>query len=369
MQGRYERIAVPDAPVAVVGAGLAGLACARRLIEAGVPVVVFEKARGPSGRCATRRAARSTAVDATPSAATALETRAFDHGAQYYTVRDPAFEAIHREWLEAGVAARWNGRIAAWDPRGGWQEKDEGTERHVGVPGMSALGRHLARDVEVRVEASVKSLRRAPLAQVRGWELCLQDGTWLGPWAAIVCTAPAAQAAALVAAHDERLARLAASLEAAPCWALMLDAPGPILAGRDGVFLNDHALGWAARESSKPARQPGGRWTIHASAAWSRVHLELEAEEAAGKLLEAWVDWLRTVGDFEGARVAARPSHLVAHRWRHSIPLAPSSKRCASSDDGTLLLAGDAHGGPRVEGAVLSGLAAAERLLEAQARA
>ncbi|MEY2747397.1 MAG: hypothetical protein RL112_2439 [Planctomycetota bacterium] len=358
---------VTDAPVAVVGAGLAGLACARSLARAGASVVVFEKSRGPSGRSSTRRETRD-ATGAPP--AQAAEPRAFDHGAQYYTVRDPRFAAVHREWLEAGVAARWTGRIAAWDPRGGWQEKDDGPDRHVGVPGMNALGRHLARGLDVRLESTVKALRRVDPADARATakrgalELRLQDGTWLGPWSAVVCTAPSAQAATLLAPHDERLARLAASLEAAPCWALMLDAPGTILAGRDGVFLNDHALAWAARESSKPARAPGGRWTIHASAAWSREHLELDADEAARKLLESWVEWLRSIGDFEGARVAAHPSHLVAHRWRHSIPLAPSTERCASSDDGTLLLAGDAHGGPRVEGAVLSGLAAAERLLE-----
>jgi hypothetical protein len=234
---------------------------------------------------------------------------------------------------------------------------------------MNALGRHLSRGPEVRTEATVKALRRAGTssgeeAKASGaWELRLQDGAWHGPWAAIVCTAPAAQAAALVAAHDEPLARLAASLEAAPCWALMFDAEGAILPGRDGVFINDHALAWAAREASKPGRQAGGRWTIHASAAWSREHLELDAAEAALRLHAAWVEWLRSVGDFAGANSASHPTHLVAHRWRYSIPLVPAQRRCAASADGTLVLAGDAHGGPRVEGAVLSGLAAAEQVL------
>jgi predicted NAD/FAD-dependent oxidoreductase len=359
----YERTNGPDVRVAVVGAGLAGLACARRLAEAGAPVVVFEKSRGPSGRCSTRREERGSVEPATG------EPRAFDHGAQYYTVRDPSFESIHREWLAAGAAAPWSGRIAAWDPRSGWQQKDDGPGRHVGVPGMNALGRHLSRGLEVRTEATVKALRRAGTSSGEeakksgAWELRLQDGAWHGPWAAIVCTAPAAQAAALVAAHDEPLARLAASLEAAPCWALMFDAEGAILPGRDGVFINDHALAWAAREASKPGRQAGGRWTIHASAAWSREHLELDAAEAALRLHAAWVEWLRSVGDFAGANSASHPTHLVAHRWRYSIPLVPAQRRCAASADGTLVLAGDAHGGPRVEGAVLSGLAAAEQVL------
>lgn len=41
--------------VAIIGAGMAGLSCARALVQAGVAVELFDKGRGPGGRMSTRR--------------------------------------------------------------------------------------------------------------------------------------------------------------------------------------------------------------------------------------------------------------------------------------------------------------------------
>lgn len=347
MSPAYDHAARLDASVAIVGAGLAGLACARRLQAAGAGVVVHEKSRGPSGRCSTRRDESGAA---------------HDHGAQYYTVREAAFRAEHERWSAAGVVARWEGRIGAWDG-GRIEPKDGGPERHVGVPGMNAIGRHLAQGVHVRLEAQVAAIEGAP----GRWSLRCADGVLHGPWSAVVVTAPAAQAASLVAPHDAQLAATAAALEAHPCWALMLEADGELLAGFDGVFVNGHGLGWLAREASKPGRAPGARWTVHAAPAWSREHLELGAREAALALQELCAQWLSVVDGPAAAAGVRRAKRAVAHRWRYSIPVAPRAERSAASACGTLLLAGDAHGGPRIEGAWSSGLAAAERILAVKA--
>ncbi|WP_296703062.1 NAD(P)-binding protein [Thiocapsa sp. UBA6158] len=78
--------------IAVIGSGMAGLACARRLTEAGHAPVVFDKGRGIGGRLATRR---------TP------EGWQFDHGAQYITTSSPGFQALLEQAERAGAAARW----------------------------------------------------------------------------------------------------------------------------------------------------------------------------------------------------------------------------------------------------------------------
>ena len=83
--------------VAVLGAGLSGLTCARRLTEQQHTVKVFEKARGPGGRMSTRRAGPLR----------------FDHGAQYFTVRDTRFAAAVERWRAAGIVAAWEGRIVS----------------------------------------------------------------------------------------------------------------------------------------------------------------------------------------------------------------------------------------------------------------
>ena len=106
--------------IAIIGAGLAGLSCAHALLQAGHTVHVFDKARGPSGRMSTRRA---DDVDGPWQC---------DHGAQYFTARDPAFRAEVARWQQAGVAALWNARLASFDGRA-WTTPATPLERFVGT--------------------------------------------------------------------------------------------------------------------------------------------------------------------------------------------------------------------------------------------
>ena len=343
----YDYTTTSDAPVAVIGAGLAGLSCAKVLASHGRAVTVFEKARGPSGRCATRE------QRAEPGAR-------YDHGAQYYTVRSQSFRAQHEHWLAHGVSALWAARIGVWEPsQRQLAVKTDAQERYIGTPGMSALGRHLADEVRaqggsVQYEAAVIAIEGRPQA----WHVRLQDGSLHGPYRAVVCTAPAAQAAALVGPHAIDLGQLAQSLIAHPCWALMLECAADLAPELDGVFVNEHALSWLAREASKPARAARNQWVVQAAPSWSTSHLELEADAAARAMLRLLQEWLIDQGRAAAAAALDRPAHAVAHRWRYSIPAQARAERYAVSSCGSLLLAGDAHGGPRIEGAWLSGAAA-----------
>lgn len=76
--------------VAVVGAGMAGLACGEALVAAGHSVVLFDKGRGAGGRMSSRRMA------------TPLGEVGFDHGAQHMTARDPAFRARSKPGVQPG---------------------------------------------------------------------------------------------------------------------------------------------------------------------------------------------------------------------------------------------------------------------------
>ncbi len=114
--------------VAVVGAGVAGLACARALINGGADVCVFDKGRSVGGRLATRR----------------IPPHAFDLGAQYFTAKDERFARQVRAWSEAGVCAPWLGRIVAMNEAGCATQPTAAIERLVGTPDMSALARHMA---------------------------------------------------------------------------------------------------------------------------------------------------------------------------------------------------------------------------------
>jgi predicted NAD/FAD-dependent oxidoreductase len=319
--------------VAVIGAGLSGLACARSLSEAGNRVRVFDKARGPGGRMATRRDG---------------ELR-FDHGAQYFTVRDPRFSRQVEAWENDGLAARWSGALAVLR-EGEVSFKDDATERWVGVPGMSAVCRGLATDLDVTYGSRIVHLER----RYSRWRLETDDGAEAGRFDAVVVSAPAPQTAALLATPATHMAERAAEIDMAPCWSAMVSYSDTLELAFDGAFVEGSPLGWIARNSAKPGRPPGETWVLHASPEWSREHLELDQEVAAQWLTDAFRD---AVG-----HDLPSPASLAAHRWRFALPVHPLSEPCLFDPDLALAACGDWAGGPRVEGAFLSGCAAAQRL-------
>jgi len=324
--------------VAVIGAGIAGLAAARALAAAGAEVLVLDKGRGPGGRASTRRAGEL----------------AFDHGAQYLTAREPHFRAELERWQARGSVARWDGRIVALGPEG---PRDCGaTERFVGVPGMSALARELGRGLDLRQGARVASCeRRAGI-----WELLGERGQLLGRAANLIVSAPPAQTAALIGARSP-LGALAASAELRPCWALMAAFEHRVEVDFEGAFCSGPELAWAARDSSKPGRAPGERWVLHATPEWSERELERTPSESAAALLGAFA---RELG-----QELPPTSHLEAHRWRFASPGTPVELAHPVDLERGLVLAGDWLAGGRVEGAYLSGLAAAEAVLTTNAGA
>lgn len=325
----------PVLEVAVVGAGLAGLACAGRLRESGHAVTVFEKSRGPGGRASTRH---EGPLD-------------FDHGAQYFTVRDPEFRRIVDGWHTLGVAVRWRGRVSVLGDGGGGAAGAE-VERWVGVPGMSALGRQLAGELAVWYGTRVAELAR----EGDVWRLAGDDGVELGRYQAVVLSAPPAQTAVLLERAAPMMAARVAGMRMAPCWAVMAAFEESLGLPFCGAFVvGGSPLAWIACNSSKPGRSSEiETWVLHAGPEWSAHHLDDVPEAVEAELLRAGAELL--------GRGLERPVHLRAHRWRYALPLAALEERCLVDETGSIVACGDWCGGPRIEGAVLSGLAAASAL-------
>jgi predicted NAD/FAD-dependent oxidoreductase len=333
------------ARVVVVGAGLAGLACARTLADHGLKVTVVDKGTRPGGRATSRRDGAST----------------FDHGAQFFTARGEWLERHVKSWEADGVVARWTPRVVQ---TGGARARKEATW-WVGTPSMGALAAHLASGLDVRQETKVTGLSRGDDGN---WSVLATDseGSAMPPLVAdaLVVTLPAAQSAALLGAAAPEAASVAASAKQTPCWAVMLVARGLRDLGGDVFEDGQGPVAWAAREASKPGRAAGGqereegeeRWLLHASAAWSEAHLELAPEAAAQALTDAFLQQHHALAEAEILRVRA-------HRWRYAQGHLPEA-RGALFDASTLLaVCGDWLNGSRVEGALTSGVAAAGRLL------
>lgn len=331
--------------VAVVGAGIAGIAAARTLRALGADVAVFDKGRAAGGRVATRR----------------RDERQFDHGAQFFTVRTPGFAAALRPLQDAGLVARWAGPFHRMEPGMIDVDPRPGAERWVGVPGMSALPRALAEGLPIAVSGKVAGLRRA----ADGWTLTVADAAGTasfarGPFDAVVLAIPTAQAHALLQA--EAIAGAVADAAAAradalqPCLCALVAFTRPVEGARGAFFVTDETLAWAAHDGGKPGRSGAPTYVLHGAAAWSAQRFDQDVMANAQALVDAF------------ARCLGRPlptiAHLEGHRWRYALAAegAPGAAAVVDADQ-RLALCGDGLVGGRVEGAWSSGVAAAEQLL------
>lgn len=319
-------------PIAIIGAGLAGISAARALIARGQAVQIFDKGRGPGGRLATRR------IEA--------EGRKlqFDHGAQYLRAEGAGFAAA---LAEAGTAP--------------WPD----TQRRVGVPSMSAVPRALLGDISWVASRHVGQITGLPGAwMLRHWDARLvRPGEPLpasapeeaGPFAAVLLTMPAIQAREVLGHNAPSLHDALGAIRYAPCWTVMaaFNAPLPL---PQTLRPEAHAIGWAARDSSKPGREAAQEnWVIQAGPAWTRAHLELSAEDIAAPLLTA-------LAGFSAAPLPA-PFMAVAHRWRYSLLEAPLGEPCLWDNTVRIGYASDGCIGGRAEAAWDSGAALAARVL------
>ena len=328
---RDDERTMSDSRIAVVGAGMAGLACANELARADARVTVFEHARGLGGRLATRRRGNL----------------AFDHGAQYFTARGHGSLAYAKSAVRLGAAERWKPRILEDDRL--WPEPIE--EWWVGKPGMSGLLRPLARNLDVRTGVGVHEL----LPSQRGWELLTDSGRSDQVYRALAIAIPAPQALQLLGRHGRAFHHLH-GVRMGPCWAALLAFASPLDIGADCMRWSQGPLAWAACNSSKPGRErTPATWVLHASPEWSREHLEADATVVAPMLLEAFVARL-------GVPLPT-PMHLAAHRWRHAIVEQPLGLPCLVDEKMSAGACGDWCIAPRVEAAYESGRALAHSLL------
>lgn len=336
--------------VLVIGAGLAGLSAARALVERGHTVRILERASSPGGRLATRRILNGDADR--PEHAT-LE---FDHGAQYFTVRDARFAAEVEAWHKARVIQVWHGKLAAFDSEGREPVEDE-TTRWVGVPGMSAIPRHLARGLDVNGESRVDALQTDAAEGGTSWFAQLATGERDGPYDAVVIAVPPPQALPLLAASPS-LAEAVGRVRMHPCWAALVAFADRVQAPFDGAFATSSPLGWFARNRSKPQRGLAETWVLHASAGWSAAHLTDDADAVGAFLLNAFADLVRAP--------LPLPIHLSAHRWRYAAAETETALNVGALSDAERRIAvcGDWCAGNRVEDAFVSGLIAATMVEE-----
>ena len=315
--------------VVVIGAGMAGLTAADELRKAGVSTIVLDKGRVPGGRMATRT----------------IEGASFDHGAQHFSVRSDRFRDKVDELRELGVVAEWY-KAESWTTPGLGAEA-----RLIGTGGMRRIPEHLASGLDVRNAITIDRLH--PTGD--GYA-AVADNHAVAHGSAVVLTAPVPQLLQLLANSDlspeADVRRQLESVQYNPSLTVMavLDRPSGLPEGH----LAQPATGvaWLADNQDKGVSKLPAI-TIHSTAEFASAHLDEDRRT-----------WARLLTDRVAPLVEGQIVNATAHRWRYAEPQTTFDSGAVDLDiAGPVVLAGEVFAGAKVEGAFLSGLAAAEAIL------
>jgi renalase len=327
--------------VLIVGAGIAGLMAAQTLSEYGLRVTVVEKDSGVGGRLATRHVGLGLA----------------DHGAQFFTVRTPAFRVWVDRWLAEGIVYEWtngfsDGSIGA--------EAFDGHPRYAVRGGMNALAKHVEANLKDRVHIDVDiqltsiSLNREDwAAQAENGEMYTSRGLLLTP--------PVPQSLALLKEGSVRLLMGDKSalerIAYAPCVAGLFRIDGTVDLPEPGALQRpDDPISWIADNQRKGISPDAKIITVHAGSEYSRQLWDMPESEALALLHKALEAFLVPGSSIVEGQLK---------RWQYALPTTLHPERyLLATNVPPLAFAGDAFGTTRVEGAVLSGLAAGGALAE-----
>lgn len=313
--GTYDQPMTADrAGVVVVGAGIAGVACATELARAGIPVEVRERARVTGGRMASKR----------------FDGRPADLGAAYFTVDDPDFAAVVAGWQAAGLVREWTDTLVAYGPRG--REQVTGPMRWAAPRGLRSLVEHLATDLPVTHDRLIMTVEPGPRVDGRAAE-------------AVVLAMPGPQAALLLDPALETATRAVATQRWSSTLAAVLHFPSRRWSDFRGAFVNDHPVLSLVCDDGDRRGDGAPVLVAHTTPAFAAGHL-LQPTAARPEIEQA-------VRDLLGLPEPALSTHV--HRWTYARPVATGADGPFHLDDDGIGLAGDAFGRPRVQSAWRSG--------------
>ncbi len=314
----------------IIGGGIAGLICATELKAAGKSIWIVDKGRGPGGRMSTRR----------------MLGGRLDHGAQYFTVRDECFRTYVDRWLSARIIREWFCHLPC-------DTNSDGYPRYCGVSGMSDIPKLLAEGLSISLSEEVIELIR----DVDCWVAKTASGkAFSGKH--LIMTAPLPQSLALLNstgldyAGDQQEALSKIQYEKGLATLLVLDGPSGLNVP-GGLKVADGPLTWIGDNQQKGISPNVPTITLHANSAFADLHWDSPNELRGPLMIEAAASYLN-----------ANIIEYNCHRWGFTIAKKSWPEKSFHNPELKLTLAGDAFGGPRVEGAALSGMNAARNILK-----
>lgn len=352
--------------VAVVGGGISGAVCASTLAKNGISVTLFESARGPGGRMSQRREISEDGKELL-----------FDHGAPFFSASNSDVLRLVHEWESKGLVEEWKENFGSFDcisKKFLDIEQEAPNKKYVGIPGMNSI----CNETGVESKFGV-SIGRLECLDDEKWSLTGLDGQNLGRFSGVVVsdksiasprfTDVTGRPPPLDLSLTPELALKLQDIPVSPCFALMLAFSEPLssVSVKGFSFKNSEILSWSHCDSSKPGRSTASeRWVLHSTANYARgviaqTGLQKPSSATLTKVAEELFQEFQSIG-----LNIPQPFFMKAHRWGSAFPTASISReqKCLWDRKKRLAICGDFCVSPNVEGAILSGLAAASKLTE-----
>jgi renalase len=319
-----------DTDVIVIGAGLAGLVAAQELEAAGKKVIILDKGKGVGGRLATRR----------------IQNGVADHGAQFFTVRTPEFQAQVDTWLSKDMLSIWG---YGWSDGSLKRTAGDGHPRYIAKGGMNHLAKSLASDLQdVRVNVTVSSIHWLG----NSWRV-VDNNNFSLTSRILILTAPVPQSVELLIAVplEESDKQALDRVQYGPCLAGLFVVDGEVNLPEPGAVQDfSQTIYWIGDNQAKGISPNERIITMHAEERYSRQHYNAPDTDIIALMSETLQKYMA-----EGASI----KEAQIKRWRYSLPITTHPHDILKAEGFPLIFAGDAFGGRgRVEGAYMSGLAA-----------
>lgn len=276
--------------IAIIGAGLSGLVLAKKLQEK-ASVTLFEKARGVSGRLATRT----------------TDNFQFDHGAQFFIAKTESFKNFLQPFIADGCISYWDANFVETDHHNVTVSRRWGQSiaHYVAQPKMTSFAKKLAEDLTLHLKTEIVSLAR----DKQRWILYDKNGNAWRDYDWVITTAPAEQSAALLP-QECTFHQTLQQYHMLPCYSLMLGFDKPLALPWQAACVKNSIISWVSINSSKPGRAKQFAVVVLASNKWAQEFINADNQWISEQLLQEFF----TVSQYQ----PTSPSHQELQRWRYA---------------------------------------------------
>lgn len=314
--------------VLIIGAGIAGLSAANKLTGSGFEVEIYDKGKGIGGRTASRGVQVNGSYEGN-----------FDFGTQFFTAREP-------EFIDFTVSLVKNNIVRKWFGEGDYA-------KYCGVKSMRSAAEYMSRNLTINTGIRIVKIE----ANKSGWHIFDENGNeYVGEH--LIITPPAPQTVELLNKSGLYMPDLILSklenVNYQPCIAMLMLIEGKSKVPEPGFAMVEYnGIASITDNNQKGINNDYLAFTLHSTGEYAEENWDADTEKLSQELTEA-------AGDYYSGKVIG----IHIHKWKYAKTIKYVNDGCLYTDTPRhTLFAGDAFHSPRLEGAFMSGLKAAERII------